>query len=566
MTLRSRLLHPLLLVGALWPAAVLANGFNATTFVPEPSIELSRDAAPAPPNAHVRASVRAPRSLKSNAGPLSKFNGIMRTDSVSMLVDGYIQDGWASAVAINPSDPTNCVMGFEEGWDFDPDIPLGALRNGNSTWNSAVFPVGSGIYAGLPAEPWMVAGNTNGEFYTSMVRQDLYPTDNTRMILARSTNNGLSFNKTFELPLTTKQDRPMFDIDRPASLGGASGAHDGKLYMCYDNWGPAGAGYVGSYLEVIVADTVQREVALSGTGAPPFRGTQFQPVAGINDGQILMVSNSILSGGAVVSATFHELNNGGATTAFSKSTLAWSPAGQKLGASTHWGVNGHRIDERGSLALDRSQGPLRGHLYFLTNRNPYPTDPTQDQGDLYLSVSVTRGATWTTAKLPSAEGKTQYFPMMDVDTQGWIHVAFYQNESGNQDAGVLNAGRVDVFYMVSRDGGKSWAPPVRVNELNHVLNMEEPPLGLASLDYGALGDYMQLRATGTGDQSAAYIAWTGYDQYRADDGVGSKKQRVYVTRVSAPAAPAAMPWQTAIAAFAMAAIGAVGLRRRRRTA
>ncbi len=566
MTLRSRLFNPLLLVGALWPAAVFANGFTATTFVPEPSIDLSRDAVPAPPNAHVRKPVRASRSLKSNSSLLSKFNGITRTDSVSMLVDGYIQDGWASAVAVNPNDATNCVIAFEEGWDFDPDIPLGSLRNGNSTWSSAVFPVGSGIYAGLPSEPWMVAGNNNGEFYTSMVRQDLFPTDNTRMILARSTNNGLSFTKTFELPLTTKQDRPMFDIDRPTSLGGATGAHDGKLYMCYDNWGPAGSGYVGSYLEVIVADTVQSEVALSGLGAPPFRGTQFQPVAGINDGQILMVSNSILNGGAVVSATFHELTNGGATTAFSKSTLAWSPAGQKLGASTHWGVNGHRIDERGSLALDRSQSPLRGHLYFITNRNPYPNDPTQDQGDMYLSVSVTRGATWTTAKLPSAEGKTQYFPMIDVDTQGWIHVAFYQNESGYQDAGVLNAGRVDVFYMVSRDGGKTWAPPVRVNELNHALNMEEPPLGLASFDYQALGDYMQLRATGTGAQTAAYIGWTGYDQYRADDGVGAKKQRVYATRVSAPLAPAAMPWQTAIAAFAMAAVGAVALRRRRRTA
>ena len=115
-------------------------------------------------------------------------------------------------------------------------------------------------------------------------------------------------------------------------------------------------------------------------------------------------------------------------------------------------------------------------------------------------------------------------------------------DGASTTGGTGNAGRVDVFYMVSRDGGKTWAPPVRVNELNHALNMEEPPLGLASFDYEALGDYMQLRATGTGAQTAAYIGWTGYDQYRADDGVGAKKQRVYATRVSAPLAPAAMPW------------------------
>ena len=156
--------------------------------------------------------------------------------------------------------------------------------------------------------------------------------------------------------------------------------------------------------------------------------------------------------------------------------------------------------------------------------------------------------------------------MMDVDSQGWIHVACYQNESGYLDGGVLNAGRVDVYYIVSRDGGKSWTPPVRVNEVNHSLNMEEPPLGLASFGYAALGDYMQLRATGTGAQTAVYVGWTGYDQYRADDGVGTKKQRLYATRVMSPAAPGMTPWQVAGLAGAMAVAGALAMSLRRRRA
>ena len=357
----------------------------------------------------------------------------------------------------------------------------------------------------------------------------------------------------------------MFDIDRPASLGGTSGVHDGKTYLSYDNWGLAGSSYIGSFLEVLVGDSVQSELPLSGTGATPFRGTQFQPVAGINDGQILMVSNSIANGGATVSATFHELTGGGATTFFSKSTLSWAPAGQKLGASTHWGVNGHRIDARGSLAIDHSFGPKRGHLYFITNRNPNPSNNTLDQGDVYMSVSVTRGATWSTAKLPLQNGRTQFFPMLDVDAQGWVHLAYYQNESGNLDGGVLNAGTVNVYYTMSRDGGKTWTPIVRVNELANALNMEDPPLQLSSTDFDALGDYMQLRATGTGAQTSVYVGWTGYDQYRADDGVGSKKQRLYATRVVAASLPGAGPWPVAGLALAMAAAGAwvMGLRRRR---
>ena len=359
----------------------------------------------------------------------------------------------------------------------------------------------------------------------------------------------------------------MFDVDRPDSRGGETGPFDDRIYLCYDDWGPAGNGYAGSFLEVIGdGDTVSSEVQLSGTGVVPFRGSQFQPVAGLHDGQMFLVSNSISNGGATVSATFHEMLYGGASQALSKSTLSWQPAGRKLGATTHWGVNGHRIDERGCLVLDRSYGPRRGYLYFVSNRNPNPNDPTRDQGDLYLSKSVNRAASWTTAKMPSQGGKTLFFPMIDVDAQGWIHAAFYQNESGYQDSGVLNSGHVDVYYIVSRDGGQTWTPPVRVNSPDHYLNMEEPPLQLSGFDYDLVGDYMQLKTTGSGSQTAAYVVWTGYDQYRSDDGVGTKKQRVYATRVYAPAAPGASPRGVAVLAAALAAAGALMLMRQRRRA
>ena len=457
------------------------------------------------------------------------------------------------------------MSALPEGWDFDPDIPLGSVRTGMTAWATSAFPVGTGIYAGYPSEPWVASGNTNGTFYAALVRQDLFPTDNTHTIVARTTNGGATWTKSFELNRTVQQDRPMFDIDRTTARGGTNGPFDGAMYLCYDDWGPAGAGYVGSNLEVLVADTISAEVPLSGTGTVPFRGTQFQPVSGLTDGQIFLVSNSLSNGGATVSATFHQLDAGGTIQAFNKSTLSWAPAGQKLGATTHWGVNGHRIDERGTLAIDRTFGPRRDYVYFISDRNPNPTNPSLDQGDLYLSVSVNRCASWTTARIPVQDGRTQFFPMMDVDAQGWIHVAFYQNEAGYVDGGALNAGTVNVYYTVSRDGGQSWTPPVLVNQFAHYLNMEDPPIQLSSSDYDLLGDYMQIRATGTGDQTTAYVAWTGYDQYRSDDAVGSKKQRVYVTRLATPAAPGASPRSLAGIALALVAAGALVLRRRKRT-
>src|SRR5262249_54172598 len=175
--------------------------------------------------------------------------------------------------------------------------------------------LGSGIYGGIPSQPWAGAGNNAGELYATSIRQDLYPTDNTHLILARSTDSGANFTKVFEYMPDVKQDRPMFDIDRPATLGGTTGPLDGQIYLCFDNWGPAGAGYNGSYLEILNPDgtVASPEVQLSGTGTPPYRGAQFQPVAGLSDGQFFFVSNSITSGGATVNTTFHEFTGGGAT-------------------------------------------------------------------------------------------------------------------------------------------------------------------------------------------------------------------------------------------------------------
>jgi hypothetical protein len=550
----------LLVAASLLPALAPAAELLRVTPVAEPTLRaLPADARPLPAAAH-RAPIARPSSRR--AAPLSSRP--IAADSVQLLVDQYVGDGWESSIALNPADGSNASVAYREGWDFDPDIPIGNLRTGTATWVSRAFPDGATIYGGFPEQPWMVAGNAPGEFLTAMIRQDNFPSDNTHVILARSIDNGLTFTKRWEILRDTKQDRPMFDVDRPQSLGGTSGTWDGKMYLCWDDWGTSGSGYLASYFDVLSNDTLVSENALSTPGSQ-FKGAKFQPVAGLQDGQVFLVSNSIANNGATVLATFHEITNGGATRTLGKSTLSWAPAGQRLGASTFWGVNGHRIDERGTLALDRTFGPRRGYWYFVSNRNPNPANSTQDQGDLYLSISVTRGQSWlVTSKIPTQFGKTQFYPMLDVDSQGWLHLAYYQNESGIQDAGVLNAGTVAVYYTVSRDGGQTWLPAARVNQPDHALNMEEPPLQLASYDYDLLGDYMQIRAWGNGDATYAYVAWTQYDQYRGDDALGAKKQRLYVTRMGTPQAPAASPGALAAIAAAMAAAGAVAVARRRR--
>ncbi len=534
------------------------------TFAPEASIALPRTAAPPSPTFLGAAFVRSPGG-RLVTKPVRHARRVAALDSTSVpanIYDTYLQDGSETALAISGSDPANVLAAYNEGWDFDPDVPLSTVTSA-APWKSDVFPTGSGVYAGYPYSPWAVAGNAPGEFFSSEIRHDLYPSDNTHVILAHSLDGGQTFTNAYEVPRTVLQDRAMFDVDRNQTRGGTSGVFDGRIYLTYDDWGLGGGTYSGSWLQILSPGIVATDsVQLSGTGTPAYLGAQFQPVAGINDGQVFLASTSVSSTGSTCYATFHELTNGGATRTLGKSTLAWAPAGQQLGASTHRGVDGHRIDEHGFLDVDRSHGPRRGYLYFITNRNPNPTDPSQDQGDLYLSVSVTRGSSWETAKIPTHSGYTQYFPMMDVDDQGWIHIAYYENTTGAYDAGVLNASRADVWYSVSRDGGTSWTPPVRVNLDADALSYEDPPNELGSFDYYLLGDYMQLQATGVGAATAAYVAWTGYNQYRADDDVGTKKERVYASRVAPPTAPGWTPLLGAAMAASLACAGALALRRR----
>lgn len=557
----------------------VANGapstpFRATVFYPEPSQTPSLAAAPVAPS-FVGKVVRL--DSRGHLVPIQRprvstlgLRAAQPLSTASLIGDYYVLDGSESSVALGPASGVNVVAGYNEGWDFDPDIPVSSWTSGSGVWSTRSFPVGDGVYQGTPFSPWCNAGNAPNEFFATLIRHDLFPTDNSHVIVSHTTDGGTTFNKFYELKKDVFQDRVMVDIDRPASLGGATGTHDGKIYICYDDYGPAGSGYSGSYLRVLspTGDSLT-EVQLSGTGTPPFRGNQFQPVAGgpqNGDGFIYLVSSATSGGGATQIAYFHTIGGGGAGSAFYLlSTLSWAPAGQRLGASQRWGVNGHRIDNHGYLAIDRSNGPRSGRLYFITNRNPNPSDPTKDQGDLYLSVSTSGGATWSSARIPTVVGRTQYFPMMDVDAQGWIHVAYYENGPGQQDNGALNAGSAAVYYTVSRDGGLTWSPSQPVNDPGNALVMEDPPIELGAFGYYMIGDYMQLRATGTGAATSVYVVWTGFDKRRTDTGPGDKKERVMATIVTTPPAPGTSPAHAGLLALILACTGAAALFTRRRT-
>ena len=501
---------------------VLPSARPVNTFFDSPSFEgkiLIRDSSGAP-------RFKLPPGPVYKAGPLH-----IPTPADVQTADIYIQDGSETSIAVNYEDDNNLVACYNTAWSFIPDIPHSNSTDGNISWTSRTFPDGIDIYTGYPFDPWVNAGNAAGEFYSTLIRHSV-PSGQSRCIIGKSIDGGQSFSLFYENALSEDifQDREMVDIDRTTLRGGGTGTtHDDKVYLCYDEWTSiAFTNYLGSYLQVISpSGSALTKVNLTAAG-----GIQFQPVAGITDGTFYLLSRSLSPSGNNVNVTahFHQITNGGAgPNTFAKSSIPWVHAGQRFGTTSRVGVNGHRMDRTGFLDIDRSTGPRRGYLYYIYNPNPNPDDSPLDQRDVGIALSTNGVTSWSSALIPTAPGKTQYFPMLDVDEEGWLHVAYYQNDTGSVDGGVLEASSANLYYTLSYDGGSNWSNPVQINSPGNALDYEDPAPDRAFSSYYVIGDYQQLRAVNTDTTKKVYVLWSHYDKDRTYAFVGDSPDRVYCT-------------------------------------
>ncbi len=450
--------------------------------------------------------------------------------------DVPVGDGSETAIAVDLGDGNTLAAALNLGYITSPSL-FNSL-NGNGSWTARTFPAGSGTFSFYPFDPWASPGNTTNELFASFLWSNGANPPSARMVVARSAGGGVSWSRLYEVTRNVHQDRDMFDIDRAFAQGGGSGTtYDVTLYLTFDGF-DSQDNYVASYLHVVSpSGTLLREVT---TSLPPlpntnrFHGSQMQPVPGVNDGQVYLMSVASNLAGDQTSLSFHEVTGAGTTLVSDKSGFFFYTVGQQLGTGGRWGVNGHRIGAQMQMDIDRSNGPRRGTLYVLSTVNPNHADPTQDQGDVFLSVSTDGAQTWTHSLLPGlAAGKTQFFGMLDVDDDGWIHVAYYQNETGSTDNGVLNASTANLYYTVSADGGLTWTTHILVNGPGDTLQYFDPPPNLLAQDYYLIGDYAQVRAGRTSGTKVAYVFWSGYDKNRPQDGtLLSRRDRGICTKMT----------------------------------
>lgn len=156
-----------------------------------------------------------------------------------------------------------------------------------------------------------------------------------------------------------------------------------------------------------------------------------------------------------------------------------------------WGIDGSRFpgDYRVASLQGLAVDPNSGVLYFV-----YP-DTTELSGgnsnvDIYFTTSSDQGATWSVPVVINDDALTpgdQFFPWIEVDRNGRIHMVFNDTRNNAQDDSDPQ-GLIDGYYSFSDDGGASWTE----------VRLTNTAFDSADDGFGGLfvGDYLGLSTAG----------------------------------------------------------------------
>ena len=136
---------------------------------------------------------------------------------------------------------------------------------------------------------------------------------------------------------------------------------------------------------------------------------------------------------------------------------------------------GFRIINVPSVAVDRQNGDL----VLVWN------DRRFGGADILSIRSEDAGATWSEPILVNDDGggADQFFPWVDIDEAGGVHVVWYDRRHG--------AAGIDVYYAASTDGGLSFEPNRRITAQAFV-----PVLPWEGVSVDFIGDYIGIAASG----------------------------------------------------------------------
>ncbi|MBE2279074.1 MAG: T9SS type A sorting domain-containing protein [Ignavibacteriaceae bacterium] len=162
-----------------------------------------------------------------------------------------------------------------------------------------------------------------------------------------------------------------------------------------------------------------------------------------------------------------------------------------------------RVNGLPRIAIDNSNGEFSGRIYVVTTERGLT--PAGNDPDIILRYSDNGGVSWSNAirvnKDQLNNGKTQYFPALNVDDFGTLNILYYDDRNTTNDS-------TAVFLSRSTDGGASFTE-------YEITKENFKPLPIGGLGQGYQGDNIALVSTGNklfpfwmSNKTGIYQIWT----------------------------------------------------------
>lgn len=382
-------------------------------------------------------------------------------DNFDIGVDYYEQYG-----SSNPLNPLWIFFGA----NASPQNARGTT-NGGINWylSNPTYP------SGTCCDPW-AAHTGNGVL--------IYASGVTGQYVYRSTNNG----QTWSAPILS-----VTGIDRNHVSAEYTGTGP---YANYVYAGITGSGSTGPFARSTDAGLTWT-TTFTPANALPGVYIAVGPNGSTNGGCVMYVTNtgSDASGSRVYN--FYRSTNGGANFTLASSQSGWSGFVGLYAGGRHT-INSARTAPHPKIAMDNSNGPYRGRLYFVNASNSPAGNGNKP--DIWLRYSTDQGSTWSTPVRvndnANPETSDQWFPEIWCErTTGKLYIHWYDDRANPTTY------TTDIYATYTTDGGQTFAQSQRLT--NQSFTFPNPPCSPGCYR----GDYTTMMAN---NPKVGFSVWSDH--------------------------------------------------------
>lgn len=392
--------------------------------------------------------------FRHSQNPTPNIVTISDFDNFDVGIDNYEQYG-----SSNPLNP----LWFFFGANASPQNFRGTT-NGGLNWylSNPTYP------AGTCCDPWAAHTGSGVLIYASGV---------TGQYIYRSTNNG----QTWSAPILS-----------------VSGNDRNHVSAEYTGTGP----YANYVYAAMTPGNFGRSTDAGLTWTTTFTPSNSLPGCYIavgpdgstNGGCVIYVTNTGSDASGTRVYNFYRSTNGGANFTLMSSQSGWSGyVGTYAGGRNT--INNARTAPHPKIAMDNSNGPYRGRLYFINASNDPPG--SGNKPDIWLRYSTDQGLTWSARVRvndnANPTASDQWFPEIWCErTTGKLYIHWYDDRANPTNF------TTDIYATYTTDGGQTFAANQRLTNQSFIF--PNPPCSPGCYR----GDYTTMMAN---NPKVAFSVW-----------------------------------------------------------